>query len=63
MHSTCSDCCNKGMRKKMKKSISRQSAHGQGYQELDEVLVEQLLHDRDHEDAKDAAKRDQENGA
>ena len=47
----------------MKKSISRQSAHGQGYQELDEVLVEQLLHDGDHKDAKDAAQRDQENGA
>ena len=47
----------------MKKSISRQSAHGQGYQELDEVLVEQLLHDGDHKDTKDAAQRDQKNGA
>ena len=60
---TCSDSCHEGMRKKMKESISSQSAHSQSYQELDQVLVENSLHDRDHKNTKDATKRDQKNGA
>ena len=47
----------------MQESISSESAHRQGYQKLDEVLVEHPLHDGDHKHSKDTTKRDQKNGA
>ena len=60
---TLSDSCHESMRKKMQERISSQSSHSQGYQELYEVLVEHSLHDGDHQDTKDAAEREQQDGA
>ena len=50
------------MWQEMEKSISRESSHSQGDQELDEVLVEHFLHDGDHKDAKDATQGYQDDG-
>ena len=41
-------------------NVSSESAHGQGDQELDDVLIEDPLHDRDHEDTENPTQRDQE---
>lgn len=47
--------------KEMKEGVSCQSADGQSHQELDEVLIENLLHDGDDQDAKNAAGADSNN--
>ena len=43
----------------MQESISSQGAYSQGYQELNEVLVEDPLHDGDNQDTEDTAEGDQ----
>ena len=44
-----------GVGEEMEERVPSEGAHCQGYQELDEVLVEDSLHDRDHQDAEHAA--------
>ncbi len=48
---------------KVEESVAGQRPHGKCDQELDEVLVEDLLHDRDDEDAEDAAQGNHGDGA
>ena len=52
-----------GMREEVEERVPGEGAHRQGYQELDEMLVEDSLHDRDHQDAEHSAQGDQDQGA
>ena len=52
-----------GVRQQVQHGVAGQRADGQRHQELDEVLVEDLLHDGDDQHAEDAAQRDDQHGA
>ena len=46
------------MGEEVEQSVPHQRPHGQGNQELDEVLVEDSLHDGDYQDPEDATQGD-----
>ena len=52
-----------GVGEEVEEGVPGEGAHGQGDQELDEVLVEDPLHDRDHNHPEHAAEGDEEDGA
>ena len=52
-----------GVWQEVEQSVPGEGAHGQGDEELDEVLVEDPLHDRHHQDPEHAAQRDHQQRA
>ena len=51
-----------GVRQEVEQGVTGEGPHRQGDEELDEVLVEDPLHDRDHQDTEHSAQRDQDQG-
>ena len=51
------------MWQEVEQSVPGEGAHGQGDEELDEVLVEDPLHDRHHQDPEHATQRDHQQRA